>query len=304
MVSKNTTCSRKQTTSLAISFIVAVPLALSSAVAPAQAHSDDHNHGHTEYFIGLDGLDILNRGIYTGLENPNYNRLTLLFAHQEEDPTTNHFHGIGTYSYSGSVDNPSIAATNTNNRIPEPYTGLPSLKLSPGTGIYTGRLISSPTNEEYSNLNIQAVTSLKNSSELEDQYLFNSSNNRWQQSLEGANIGLQLLSISNGLNIADSDGVNILNSVGEIYTIGSGDDFSFIPTFWTNATAPLGNYSATFKLVDLATDNNRTPFGESGTFSFDFEVAKVPEPSNTVALSLVSLLGVSLSRLKKRYVKG
>lgn len=282
----------------AVSFLVAAPLVLSTAFAPAQAHGNDTDHDHTEFFVGLDNLNVLNRGTYTGLENPNYDRLTFLFAHREEDPTTNHFHGIGAYSYSG-LDSPTVNPTSTSNRIPEVYTQQPPLTLLPGKGIYSDRLISGLSNEEYSNLKIQPITSLKNAPEPEDQYLFNSSNGRWQPSLEGATIGLQLASISSGLNIVDSAGVNILKSVGDIYTIGSGDNFD-TPTFWTEAAAPLGTYSATFKLVDLATGNNRTPFKESGTFSLDFQVKKVPEPSAVLGVGTLGLLLVFLSQLKKR----
>lgn len=299
MVSKNTACSKQLVTqpgqasaSIAVSFLLAAPLVLSTAFSPAQAQK-------TEYYIGLDGFEILATGTYAGLENPNYNRLTFLYAHWEEDPTTNHFHSIGAYSYSGTVDNLTINSTNTNNRIPETYTGQAPLTLLPGTGIYGDRLISTSTGNEYSNLNIKAVASLKNSTEAEDQYMFNSSNGRWQPSLEGAKIGLQLTAISSGLNIGDSAGVDILKSVGDTYEIGNGDNFSFTPTFWTDAAAPLGTYSATFKLVDLNTDNNRTPFAESGTFSFDFEVRKVPESSAVLGLGIVGLLAVSLSRLQK-----
>ncbi|MBW4448787.1 MAG: PEP-CTERM sorting domain-containing protein [Spirirestis rafaelensis WJT71-NPBG6] len=285
--------------SIAVSFLAAAGV-LSTTFAPAQAHGSDTDHDHTEFFIGLDGLNVLDRGTYAGLDNPNYNRLTLLFAHREEDPTTNHFHGIGAYSYSGTVDNPIINSTSTNNRIPETYTNQPPLTLLPGTGIYRDRLISGLTNDEYSNLKIEPIASLKNAPEPEDQYLYNSSNGRWQPSLEGATIGLQLASISNGLNIVNSGGVDILKSVGDIYTIGTSDSFSFTPTFWTDAAAPLGTYSATFKLVDLGSDNNRTAFKESGTFSFDFQVKKVPEPSAIFGLGIIGLLTVSLSQLKKR----
>lgn len=297
MVSKYTSCWHRQAY-LVWGCLVAAPLAIGMDITPAKAdgiHSDD-----TELYIGLDGLQVLSRGTYAGLENPNYNRLTLLFAHREENPADNHFHGIGTYSYFGPVDSPSISSTNTNNRIPETYTGIPPLQLLPGKGVYAGRLISSHTHAEYSNLNIKAVTSLAGASAADDENLFNSSDGRWQSSLAGANIGLKLVEISSGLNIANELGETILDSVGEIYTIGSGNNFSFTPTFWTSKTAKVGNYSATFQLVDLGTDNNRIPFGKSGTFSFDFRVETVPEPSTTVSLGLAGLLALSISHLKKR----
>lgn len=291
MVSKYTSYWHKQA-SFAMGLFVAAPLVLSVGVAPVQAHG---THGDdTEYYIGLDGSQLLIRGTYTGLNNPNYQRLTFLYAHREDNPESNHFHGIGAYSYLGDRTNPTVTATNTNNRIPEISTGIPPLKLLPGTGIHTDRLISFDTHEEYSNLNIKAVRSLAGATQPDDLYLFNSSDGRWQSSLAGATIGLQLLEISSGLNIANESGDNILQSIGDIYTIGNGDDFSFIPTFWTSKTATPGKYSAKFKLVDLS--NN---YLESGTFSLDFQVEKVPEPSTTIALGLVGLLTFSLSQLKK-----
>ncbi|WP_246163108.1 all3515 family Zur-repressed PEP-CTERM protein [Brasilonema sennae] len=307
MIASNKTCFLKQKTqtgkafaSIAVSFLVTTPLVLSTALTSAQADEGHTHTDETEYFVGLDTLQVLTSGTYAGLENPNYNRLTFLYAHREENPTTNHFHGIGAYSYSGSKDSPTITSTNTNNRIPEPYTQQSPLTLLPGTGVFSGRLVSTPTNEEYSNLKTQPVLSLKNSTESEDQYLFNSSNRRWQGSLQGATTGLQLVSISDGLNVTDKSGSNLFNSVGDIYTVGSSDNFYFNPTFWTNATAPLGTYSATFKLIDNGTTNNRTALGESGTFSFDFKVEKVPEPTTTIGLGVLGVVALSLSRQRKR----
>jgi hypothetical protein len=307
VVSRNITCLKKQLTqtvqasaSITANFLVIAPLILSTALAPAQA-DDTHNHSdETGFYTGLDSLEVLSTGTYAGLENPNYNRLTFLYAHRNEDqPESSHFHSIGAYSYSGTLNNPTINPTNTNNRIPESYSEQPPLTLLPGTGFYNGRLISTATDKEYSNLTIEPLASLETSKELDNQYLFNSSNGRWQSSLEGANIGLQLASISSGLNIGDSAGVDIFKSVGDIYTIGSGDNFTFTPTFWTDAAAPLGTYSASFKLVDLGNGNNPIPFRESGTFSFDFEVKTVPESSNVLGLGIVGLLALSFSRLQK-----
>ncbi|MCF4966002.1 all3515 family Zur-repressed PEP-CTERM protein [Nostoc sp. CMAA1605] len=294
MVSKYTSGWRKQAY-LAVGLFLAAPLVLSMDISPAKAdgiHSDD-----TEFYVGLDSLQVLASGTYTGLNNPNYNRLTFLFAHREENAASSHFHGIGAYSYLGTVDNPSVNSTNANNRIPETYTGILPLQLLPGTGIYAGRLVSADTHEEYSNLNVASITSLADATEAVDQYLFNSSGGRWRSPLTGATIGLQLVEISSGLNIANESGENILQSIGDIYTLGGGDDFSFTPTFWTQKTATPGKYSATFKLVDLS--NN---YQESGTFSFDFRVEKVPEPSTTIALGLAGLLALSVSHLKKRTV--
>ena len=111
--------------SLTASLMLVAPLALISSFAPTQVAiaqtTPDYDHDYEHFFIGVDNFEVLRSGTYAVLENSNYNRLTFLFAHPEEDPTTNHFHGIGAYSYSGSADNPIINSTSSNNRIPEPY---------------------------------------------------------------------------------------------------------------------------------------------------------------------------------------
>lgn len=294
--------------SLTAGLMLGAPLALISTLTPAQIaiaqtasdHTHDHDHDYEHFYIGVDGFDRLRTGTYAGLENPNYNRLTFLFSHVEEDPTTNHFHGIGTYSYSGSVDNPIIDSTNSNNRIPEPYTGLPPLTLQPGTGTYAERLVSMPTENEYSNLKMAPVASLQTEDDPGAQYLFNSSSGRWNNPLGDAVIGLELVSISNGLNIANEQGTNILTQVGDVYTIGSEDAFAFTPTFWTDAASPAGTYSAKFRLQELGTTNDRLAFGESGTFTLDFQVEAVPEPSTFLGLGVFGLLALlSKSRLKR-----
>lgn len=285
------------------SLMLIAPLALitsvaSSQVAIAQSEPDrTHDHDYEHYYIGVDGFDVLQSGDYAGLENPNYDRLTFLFSHVEEDPTTNHFHGIGSYSYSGAVDSPTINSTNTNNRIPETYTGLPPLTLQPGTGIYADKLISTSTGEEYSNLTIKAVSALQSNEDPGAQYLFNSSNGRWSDSLANAMPTLELVSITDGLNIADEQGLNILTEIGDTYTLGSGDDISFTPTFWTETSASAGTYSATFRLLDLG-NTKGSSFRESGTFNLDF--TPVPEPSAFLGVGAFALLAfLRKNRLKK-----
>lgn len=289
--------------SLNAGLMLAAPLALIGSFNPtlvAVAHTEsDHTHDYEHLYIGVDGFDLLRTGTYAGLENPNYNRLTFLYAHLEEDPTTNHFHGIGTYSYFGSADNPVINSTNTNNRIPEISSGLPPITLQPGTGMYADRLVSMPTQNEYSDLEMEPLAVLQTEDEPAPQYLLNSSSGRWKGSLDGAVIGLELVSISSGLNIANEAGTNILAQVGDTYTIGSGDNFAFTPTFWTNAAAPAGTYSATFRLHDLGNASDRVAFGDSGTFNLDFQVESVPEPSTLLGLGAFGLMAwLGKSRLK------
>lgn len=256
----------------------------------------DYEH----YYIGLDGREFLTFGTHAGLANPNYNRLTFLFPHLEADPTTNHFHGIGTYSYTGSLDNPTVIPTSTNNRLPEYWTELPPIKLLPGKGAFNNRLISQKTNEEYTNWTIKPVQSLLNySGDPAAEYLYNSSEGAWQELLGEAEIALELVSITPGLGIADSTGVDLFNSVGDRYVIGRGDNFSFLPTFYTSKYAPLGQYSAEFRLIDVNTANNRTPLATSGTFIVDFQVRSVPESSTFLGFGLLGVLGL-VSQGKKK----
>ena len=61
------------------------------------------------YFVAVDSLETLTSGTYVGLPNPNYGRLTFLFAHPSvEDPSSSHFHAIGAYSYTGPVEAPTV----------------------------------------------------------------------------------------------------------------------------------------------------------------------------------------------------
>lgn len=294
------------------SLMLIAPLALIASIAstqvataqsqpyPYDTFNDTRDTDYEHFYIGVDSFDVLQSGNYAGLENPNYNRLTFLFAHVEEDPTTDHFHGIGSYSYSGAVDSPTINSTNINNRIPEPYTQLPPITLQPGTGIYTDKLVSTSTGEEYSNLTITAVSALKSNENIDAQYLFNSSNGRWSNSLANAMPALELVSITDGLNIADEQGLNILTKIGETYTIGSGDNISFTPTFWTETSAPAGTYSASFRLLNLA-NANESSFRDSGTFSVDF--TPVPEPSAFLGVGAFALLMFFRKNKSKRAVK-
>ncbi|WP_322743727.1 all3515 family Zur-repressed PEP-CTERM protein [Vasconcelosia minhoensis] len=262
-------------------------------------HQDDHEHAAEHFFVGLDTQEILSRGDYAGLTNPNYNRLTFLAPHTDAvNPTNNHFHGIGAYSYEGALDSPTVRSTNTNNRIPEPYTNQPPLTLQPGTGLFEGLLISMVTDEPYSDLGIAPVQSIQTV----DENLFDSSGGRWTGSLAGAEVALELMSITPGLYVADEMGENIFSGVGDRYIIGEGDDFEeFMPVFWTDASAAAGSYSATFRLQDASDREN--PLGESGTFSADFQVASVPEPSILAGLGLLGWVAIAGQR-KRRLESG
>lgn len=268
---------------------------ISTTVAQSLSNRPEYEH----YFIGLDERTVLTSGTYTGLANPNYNRLTFLYPHIEADASTNHFHGIGVYSYTGMPDNPSVISTSINNRIPEYWTEFPPLTLFPGIGVFDNRLVSQRTNSEYTNLKMRPVqTLLEYDNDPATQYLYNSSGGRWQSLLSEAQIALELVAITPGLKVANEQGIDLLDTVGDIYTLGEGDNFSATPTFYTDKFAAKGLYSAEFRLLDLNNANGRTPLLPSGNFIIDFQVLSVPEPSSVLGFGL--LMGWALaSKLKQ-----
>lgn len=96
-----------------------------------------------EFYVGVDNQQTITGGDYAGLPNPNFGRLTFLFAHPNETtPANTHYHGIGVWSYSGPAASPTVNSTNANNRIPETYTGQEPLPLFPGQGAQAGKWVS------------------------------------------------------------------------------------------------------------------------------------------------------------------
>jgi hypothetical protein len=225
-----------------------------------------------DYFIAVDSLETLTSGTFAGLPNPNFGRLTLLFAHRSpEDPAQNHFHAIGAYSYV-SVEGgpPTVVSTNTNNRIPEISTAFLPLTLHPGAGIHRRHLVSKATESEYSHLRLASIQSLAGlPPDSPDGILFRSSGGRWAAALAGAYVALQRVSLAGGLHVSDRRGRPILSD--RLHVLGDGNTLALSPTYWTDRAARVGTYSVTLKLVDL---QSGMPLGDSGRFTFDFRVPK------------------------------
>lgn len=261
-----------------------------------------HANGGGEYpvyFIGVDGWSTIPRGTYAGLSNPNYGRLSLLFAHYT--PGTEHYHPIGVWSYSGPASSPIVNSTNANNRLPELYQrhspgGQEYIYMRPGSGVFAGYYRSGLDHDEYSNLLMLPTAWLADSTDPAVQRLYNSSAGRWTGLLGSARIGLQLVDITPGLRITLADGTPILSSVGSVYEIGAGDSFEFMPVFSVALGSPMTVYSASFRLVDLNTAPGYRPLRDSGVFHFDLQ--PVPEPS-TVAVLGIGLASLWLGRRRR-----
>lgn len=237
------------------------------------------------YYIGIDSLATLTSGTFAGLANPNYNRLTFLWEHGT------HFHGIGAYSYTGSADAPVVNGSSGNNRIPEvgaridPLPG--TLALNAGAGEFAGKWVSSPLGDEvahqaYSHLGVSSIQSLAGGTPGSiTEALFDSSAQRWNAALDGVQVALKLEYITPGLKVAANGDMDLFDG-GNLHLLGDGNAFDFLPTFWVDATAAAGTYTAQFSLVNLGSN---TAVRDSGTFHIDFAVpAPVPEPTTWAML--------------------
>lgn len=254
------------------------------------------------FYIGIDSRNPLASGVFAGKENPNFGRLTFLYAHTYEYVpglapagastfAINHYHPIGAYSLSGPTNAPVINPSNANNRIPEISTGQPPLTLAPTTNaLYAGKLVHSRSEEHYSDLRWRATDDLNQPTKYgpgsPEWVLFYSSAGTRTNSLTGGLISLELVAKSEGLHIGTADTLDILTNPGDRHSLGAGAAINFAPVFWVEGNAPVGTYSATFKLVDTNTEGGRTPFLESGTFHLDFKVAPAPELTIAPAVNL------------------
>ena len=239
------------------------------------------------FYVGIDSRATLASGVYVGLPNPNFNRLT--FLHPHVFPSTlanNHYHGIGSYTYYGPTNELITTPTNSGWRIPEVYTGQAPLTLVPATnGLHAGKLVSAPTAEHYSTIRLRPVHALTTNitaGPMTNHYgygsgewfMFNSSGGFRTQSMAGASIALELISLTPGLHLGSASTSDLATNPGDRVTLGDGDGdgFDFKPVLWTEANAAPGTYEIKFKFVDAA---NSGPL-ESGIVTIQFRVTDAP----------------------------
>lgn len=289
-------------------------LIVAAAFQAAEVVKASPEPGITIYHVGYDNSPLVNFGTYTGLPNPNYQRLTFLLSHTFVDNATrNHFHRIGAYSYSGPVPaNPAELPDegfSGNNRVPEPYQQDDGLSLLTGSGAFAGKLISGlgpnrfPGDEieqEYGNTTIAPIDELFQYDGAADpdgeyanhpgHFLLNASGGAYKESVTDVTVGLKLVGISPGLTIHDTSGAVLMDTVDDMVTMGPGDDWSFEPVFAVDDSVALGSqFEATFILEDRGT----TGYGDSAEFTFSF--IAVPEPSSAM-LALGALVGLAVWR--------
>ena len=287
------------------------PLALTgalSALALASAAGAQDTGTLSQYYVGVDTSQEVAFGTYIGLDNPNFNRLTFLFNHANYDNVqSSHYHSIGRYTYTGPADNPTVVSTNANNRLPETYTG-DVLNLVAGSGAYAGKLVSGiddgsdsdafaeygrlqmrmtdsvPLTDGFGPLGQAGTTNVGNAAF----YLFNASGQSYIDPVGGADIELELVGLTPGLSVGDASGNVLMDDVGDTAELFDGTG-GFEPTFFTDASAAPGVYSASFQLND-----DSGTYLSSGTFHFDFTV--VPEPSS---LAVLGVAGLALTRRRR-----
>lgn len=253
-------------------------LVIASAVMCGNlAVAADRDFSMAEYYIGRDLRETIPSGTYAGLPNPNYNRLTWLYAHTyASTPNSNHYHAKSVYTYSGPAASPDVVVS-TGNFMPEDGS---RIQLLPGSGVFAGKWISGlNSNLDFHDLTIKPVDTLAGFASGSGQDILYRSGGttpvgRWTGSLAGADISLVLTAITPGLSIVDGSGNPLAVNVGDSISLGAGSLVDFTPIFLTE-TGTQANYSATFKLVDGGTGNNGGPWLESGAMSYN---VVVPEP--------------------------
>ena len=241
------------------------------------------------YYIGVDGMQTIDSGEFSGLANPNGNRLTFLYAHpNEETPANNHYHPKRVFRYQPGTAASPVIETNPSNYLPEGSN--PPLVMTAGSGLYDGKsVVREEPGNHFSLIHFKSTPDLADfAAGSGEHHMFNSSSGRWTGSLAGADAHLVLVSMTPGLNIGT--GSSLLSGLvhpGDERHLGEAIDFS--PVFWVDGNAAGGPYTADFKLVDES-----GTFGDPGVFQFRFNV--VPEPSTAILTGVALFLGLRRRR--------
>ena len=109
--------------------------------------------------------------------------------------------------------------------------GLPRSPLTVADKYRSGLPSSLPENTEYGNFELRNAHSLVGV----DDTTFNSSAGRWNGTFDDADIWLELISATSGLNIAFGDTPTMDLTAGNTYALGAGNAmFAVKPTFWVD----------------------------------------------------------------------
>jgi len=262
------------------------------------------------YYFGVDSEKVLvpfphADTTYLGLPNPNFGRLTLLYAHWLGPPEfpafpvqSSHYHPRSAYTYFGPPETAVVVSdAGPDSEMPEAFTGCPGLLLAPGTGAYAGKLTSfkyadtSPKSEgHYSDLTIGSTDSLSSgfSPTSREYWMYRAESSYFTTSLSGSNLELKLFGITPGLHV-DIGGQTDVFASADTFVIGDGAKVRITPVFWTAASAAPGDYVASF----ILSDRNRaaTEFKDSGVFHFRFRVPAAAGPLTSLSIVSAAHLG-------------
>jgi hypothetical protein len=242
---------------------VVIGLFAISGLAFSQQHKVEGFLPESEIFIGVDGTEKYASGAYAGLANPNFKRLTLLYAHQYSDsPESSHYHSKGLFYYSGEATAPKVE--NSGGTLPEGEGSF--LKLLPGQGALSDYLVSGQEKVHFANLTFRPVAWLNRSGAKEWETATYKSGPRFVGSLDKAKVALEVVSLSEGLVVMNGKGSVVADSSGDRIEVGT-KNFAFKPIIGVKKGAKPGPYTAEFRLHDLSGN-----FKDSGAFQIRFQV--------------------------------
>lgn len=260
--------------------------------------------GQTNWFIGRDTLTTISAGPFAGQANPNLNRIVFLYGHQyETTPEINHFHGKSTYTYYRETVGGPVLIADTNVRVDANGVGigfnnvLPedvgvTVRLFPGSGTLAGSFVTGLTdgNVAWEDQRVRPAAWLSGfaAGTPERNLWDNLGTTRYQGSLGSANLALEIVELSPGLSVWNTDLAVQADAAGERVVLGTGN-FLAEPTF-AFAGGAGQSASALFRIVDTTGG-----LANSGTVRMNFQA--VPEPAS---LAVLGFGGLALLRRRRR----